>query len=370
MKINQLPAPTWRWMRVNETETDDISRGLPFSFEADIPEGVETGSVSDAVQKSDPALEKKSKDELPADILALPGGLGKEFADTTDIGIDAGATIYGVGVGIKPEAPLYQDFIIKGNSIPSYVNRTCIHAERNSQLIIVQFISYEGEVCDNADYIMSTRFELEQDSDVKLIQIQNLPEGVGFYNDCAAECGDRARFEHIQLVLGGGRTYMGDHIYLNGYKSAYSSDIAYNLTGNHSLDMNYIADHNGAKTLSDINVSGVMADKSSKIFRGTIDFHKGCKAAKGSELEDVLLMNEGVVNKTVPLILCDEEDVEGSHGASIGRLDESLMLYMLSRGLDEESIYRSMARARIDKVAGLIDDERSRRRIEDILSAG
>ena len=39
------------------------------------------------------------------------------------------------------------------------------------------------------------------------------------------------------------------------------------------------------------------------------------KGAKGDELEDVLLLDDGVQNQTIPLILCAEEDVEGNHGA-------------------------------------------------------
>lgn len=42
----------------------------------------------------------------------------------------------------------------------------------------------------------------------------------------------------------------------------------------------------------------------------------------GNEKEDVLLLDDTIVNQTIPLILCNEEDVEGNHGATIGKLDE------------------------------------------------
>ncbi len=45
-----------------------------------------------------------------------------------------------------------------------------------------------------------------------------------------------------------------------------------------------------------------------------------------------LLLGEDVVNRTIPLILCAEEDVEGNHGASIGQLDEDILFYMNSEG--------------------------------------
>ena len=61
----------------------------------------------------------------------------------------------------------------------------------------------------------------------------------------------------------------------------------------------------------------------------------------------MLILDDGAENKTVPLILCDEEDVAGEHGASIGRLPEDLVFYLSSRGLETEEIYELMADARI-----------------------
>ena len=101
--------------------------------------------------------------------------------------------------------------------------------------------------------------------------------------------------------------------------------------------------------------------------KGTIDFRNGSAGAKGSEKEDVILMNEEVVNKTVPVILCDEEDVEGSHGATIGRIDEQHIYYMQSRGIPEEKIYELITRARLLKIIGKIGDEQTEKRIHNTL---
>jgi Fe-S cluster assembly scaffold protein SufB len=72
-------------------------------------------------------------------------------------------------------------------------------------------------------------------------------------------------------------------------------------------------------------------------------------------------MDDNVRNQTIPVILCDEEDVEGNHGASIGKIDDELMFYMKSRGIDERSIYETMAKAFMDKVVAKIPDEETRK---------
>jgi Fe-S cluster assembly scaffold protein SufB len=65
-------------------------------------------------------------------------------------------------------------------------------------------------------------------------------------------------------------------------------------------------------------------------------------------------MDDTVVNKTVPLILCDEEDVSGAHGGSIGRLDDETLFYMMSRGMSKEAVYETVAASRIDAVINMI----------------
>ena len=82
-------------------------------------------------------------------------------------------------------------------------------------------------------------------------------------------------------------------------------------------DFNYELRHRGRKTECEIDANGVLTGTSKKVYRGTIDLVHGCKGATGTERETVLLANKGVDNKTVPVILCDEDDVAGNHGATI-----------------------------------------------------
>lgn len=70
-----------------------------------------------------------------------------------------------------------------------------------------------------------------------------------------------------------------------------------------------------------------------------------------------MLLSDDVVNQTIPLILCREEDVQGNHGASIGKLDDELLFYLCSRGFSEQEAVDMMAKAKIDALCRKIDDE-------------
>lgn len=177
------------------------------------------------------------------------------------------------------------------------------------------------------------------------------------------KCGQNARFEWYRIILGGTEVFDQCTAELKGDGSSFQAEIGYRLKGQESLDMNVEALHIGRKTKSMIHASGVMSGESSKILRGTIDLRKGCKGAVGNELEEVLLLDPSVKNRSVPVILCSEEDVVGNHGATIGRLDEQLSYYLQTRGLSAKEAEKMMARARVKTVIGKIPDEAIRERI-------
>ncbi|KUE74040.1 hypothetical protein AUQ37_06605 [Candidatus Methanomethylophilus sp. 1R26] len=142
------------------------------------------------------------------------------------------------------------------------------------------------------------------------------------------------------------------------------------IGGDTVLDMNYEAVHRGKRSESRMDADGSLCDRSRKTFRGTIDFRSGCVGSKGSEKEDILMFDDGAENRTVPLILCAEEDVEGDHGATIGRLDDEVLFYMGSRGIDAQSAYRAVADARLRKLCRAIPDAGIRLEAERFFDAG
>ena len=70
----------------------------------------------------------------------------------------------------------------------------------------------------------------------------------------------------------------------------------------------------------------------------------------------MLLLDETVQNKTVPVILCAEEDVAGTHGATIGQIDAGHIFYLQSRGIPEDRIYEMIALSKLGSVIGKIGD--------------
>ena len=237
-----------------------------------------------------------------------------------------------------------------------------ISAQSGENRLAVMYINSEKSAQ------IRTGVEVGESSAVKLVQVfEGKAQTVA---SVSAKLENSAKFELVQLYLGTGDTVSEIDTELSGRKAEFTANIGYLLAGDDKLDINLIARHLGRKTKSSITAKGVMDGCSSKLFKGTIDFVNGSVGAVGSENEDVLLIGDKVVNKTVPLILCAEEDVEGSHGASIGRVDEAHIFYMQSRGLPEEKVLDLMAQSKIAQIINTIGDEDTQKNINTKLGRG
>lgn len=344
MLVNQIPSLTWNWLRMNVSEAEGFTPGKSGHPELEIPAGVEARS---AKSFSNP------------DIVT---GMGE---DMTRLVIDSGAAISQLIVPSGNKVPDTLRMSLHFEDDDKSVSGTDIILGDDSSLTCAAIIDSPADA--SGDAAVQVRYEIGKNSKLKLIIVTHMGDKFNSFIDLGGKCDDGGRFELVEIILGGHDTYLGNFTDLYGKKSSLKTSLAYLLGHDAKLDVNYVSSHKGRKTDCDIRANGVLRDNAKKIFRGTIDFVKGCAGSTGNEYENVLLMDEDVVNKTIPVILCAEEDVEGNHGATIGKLPEDLMFYITSRGMDVESVYEMMARARIDSIANEINDSVTREAVDEYL---
>lgn len=114
----------------------------------------------------------------------------------------------------------------------------------------------------------------------------------------------------LQVVVGKGDVYDGIWTELQKDHASLQAEIGYLLQNQQKFDVNLNVRHFGKVTESTIQADGTLMDAAEKIFRGTIDFVRGSADSVGAETEQVLLLGDDVVNKTIPVILCAEENVQ------------------------------------------------------------
>lgn len=344
MEINPLPARTWNWLKMNDTS---------------LKEEVITECGNVVVKK--PESVQVTTEQKP-EILSITTGMGKELDHFAETG-NAGMQTFTTKTDTKETEPLRLTFSYEDGK--RVMNRIGIHLMPGSELTVIMDFASEDE--SKGTGVVQTKVYAEENAILHLVQVQHLGKNYRILDDFGVKCQKNAQIKTIQLVLGGKDTYVGNYTLLEGERSNLESDIGYLAGGDSRVDMNLVALHTGKKTNSRMDANGVLSENATKIFRGTIDFRKGCAGSVGNEKEDVLLLDDTIVNQTIPLILCDEEDVEGNHGASIGKIDEELMFYMESRGIREEDVYDMMAKARINAICNKISDKETRNQVQEYL---
>lgn len=229
--------------------------------------------------------------------------------------------------------------------------RVDIHAPEGQTVTVFETLRSEDKL------LVRTELHVEKDARVRLVQIQNTAQNSLLRLENNGRCDENGQVELIQILLGRGDVYSDGHFALNGTGAGFQAGIGYLGQKQQTVDLNLVVDHWGQKTTSEINAAGALKDDARKIFRGTIDFKKGSAGSVGNEQETVLMLGDGAVNKTVPLILCAEENVVGNHGATIGELDEDTLFYFESRGISAAEAENIMARAAIERLARTLQDE-------------
>ena len=127
--------------------------------------------------------------------------------------------------------------------------------------------------------------------------------------------------------------------------------------GEQRKDINYIAELRGTKTNIDIDVQGALKDEAKKNFKGTIDFKKGSKKAKGNENEYCMLLSDKAKSIALPMLLCTEEDVEGNHSTASGKVDEKQLFYIMTRGISYKEAVKLIVKSKFNKIIERISDE-------------
>ena len=189
------------------------------------------------------------------------------------------------------------------------------------------------------------RVVAEAGAHVRIVEVLGVAGGQQHLESVGISAQRDARVEVCQYVLGGSATALGLACDLAGDRARIDLSCRYHADHDHLVDVNHVVRQRGRNTRAEIRESGILDDEARKTLRATIDLVHGAKGAKGNEAESVLVLGDGVVNKTVPVILCDEDDVAGNHGATIGSVSPEQISYLENRGLSREQAESLFVRA-------------------------
>ena len=321
-RVNVAPAQTWNRLRANDvtlavpniSRKGDVYFALPQIFskiECGMGEKVTQWVCSQAADARYVEVPKNTvRDEA---ILIEVGGEKNPAVADTGVMVREGATCT-IVVAVKGTGETAEDSAAEDTDAPATTASLLrVYAEAHANVTIVEVMG----AAEGAQHL----------------------ESVGVL--CAADAHVTAR----QYALGGGTVAAGFAADLAGDRSRVDLTCRYYAHNRDTLDINHIVRQRGRNTRAEVHESGALDDAARKSLRATIDLIHGARGSKGNEAESVLVLGDDVVNKTMPVILCDEDDVAGNHGATIGSVSPEQIAYLMDRGLSRDQAEQLFVRA-------------------------
>ena len=258
----------------------------------------------------------------------------------------------------KSEAEI--DFYFDNENSVLIDNIEIIADENTKSTIIIKYTSnQENESYHNG--IIKAKAEKNSELNIVLVNLMNTKSNnfLAIENDF----GENTKINYTIVDFGGKHSITNYYSNLQGDGCDNQLNTIYLGKENQVFDLNYIGELRGKKSNIDIEVQGALKDTSKKHFKGTIDFKKGCKKATGNENEACMLLSDTAKSIALPMLLCSEEEVEGNHSSSAGKIGEKELFYIMSRGFELKEAMKLMVRARFNQILEKIENEELREEI-------
>lgn len=328
-KLNELPIRTTNSFKINdleiELELNELNTNKLYNIQ-----GIE--------------VEQKIKEER------ITSRIGLEFKKYIEVKINV-KKVY--------KEPIIITYNFNDND--TLVSNIIINYEENSKAdLIIKYISE-----DNNKQFNYLKEEVNAKKNSKgyityLNYLNNVSTNLMAFED---KIDDNSSITHNLIDLTGNIRIYNAYMESNGYSSKNYFNNIYIGKNNDLIDINYYFKNIGKKSLNNLKVEGVLDNNSSKKFRGTIDFIKGSTDSIGEEYENCLLLTDECISRSLPMMLCHEESVIGSHGESTGKIDEDKLFYLMCKGLSEQEAKKLIIMSNFTSIINEIEDTKLKEEI-------
>ncbi|MEO7032159.1 MAG: Fe-S cluster assembly protein SufD, partial [Herbaspirillum sp.] len=143
----------------------------------------------------------------------------------------------------------------------------------------------------------------------------------------------------------------------------------YLTDGRQHVDNHTRVDHVAPSGTSEEYYRGVLDGSSHAVFNGKVIVHRDAQKTKAQQTNHNLLLSRNAEVDTKPQLEIFADDVECTHGATVGQIDETQLFYLRTRGIDEATAHKLLVHAFAHHVIERIRVQSLRERLEKILMA-
>jgi Fe-S cluster assembly protein SufB len=255
-----------------------------------------------------------------------------KFAALNSAVWSGGSFIY-IPPNVKVDLPLQAYFRINAENIGQF-ERTLIIADEGSE---VHYIEGCTAPVYTTESLHSAVVELiaKKGAKIRYTTIQNWSKDVYNLVTKRAYAYENAKVEWIDGNIGSKLTMKYPGVYLLG-KNAHAEVVSIAFAGSDQhQDAGAKAVHLASDTTSRITSKSVSKQSGRTTYRGLLHVAKGATGVKSNVRCDALLLDENSRTDTYPYVEVNEDDATISHEATVGKIGEDQIFYLMSRGFSE-----------------------------------
>ena len=99
------------------------------------------------------------------------------------------------------------------------------------------------------------------------------------------------------------------------------------------IEIDIEVNHKAKNTTANTHIRGVVRDRATAKVNGTIKVFKGAQQTNSFLTEKILILSDKARAEAIPNLEIEADEVHCSHAATVGKIDEEQLFYLMSRGL-------------------------------------
>jgi len=258
-----------------------------------------------------------------------------------------GSFIY-VPPGVKVEMPLQAYFRINAQAVGQF-ERTLIIADEGSY---VHYVEGCTAPIYSTDSLHAAVVELiaKPGARIRYTTVQNWSTNVFNLVTKRAVAYEEATVEWVDCNLGSKLTMKYPSVYLLGRRAhGEILSIAFAGRGQHQ-DAGGKIIHAAPETTSNIFSKSISKDGGRASYRGLLEIAKGARGSRSKVVCDALLLDEHSRSDTYPTIRIKEDEVDVGHEATVSKVGEEQLFYLMAHGIPEEEASKVIVNGFIEPI--------------------
>ena len=245
--------------------------------------------------------------------------------------------------------------------------RTLIVVERHASATVLESYVALGD----ANYFTNavTEVVVEDGATLRHYKIQRESARAFHVGTSEARQGRDSHYVSFSFAIGGQLSRTNVYTVLGGPGCGATLNGLYLLDGEQHCDHQTRIEHVEPNCYSRELYKGILDDSSHGVFNGKVYVHPEAQKTDGKQTNNTLLLSERARIDTKPQLEIFADDVKCTHGATVGRIDETALFYMKSRGVSAETARNLLTYAFAAEVLETIETDAVRLELERIVLA-